>query len=668
MPENEAGVCLVRARSSDVEMIAMNSNEITELPDDTTTLPVANPQTPQESPRVEELVPQRTGNTLNSGTFAVDGLLIRQEDHDAEAPIPAMDDVVTQVMNAVVTREMGANDEYEDEVADLIDNPLPSSTGRRSRQSLRQKTVLALSLEMNLVSAVVLIFLLVFGVIVQRGSNDSTDNQSALSNANVSIPIPTITTAEAGVLGSQNQTNVLDDLPDSTLLAMERSRSPQSKAYQWLIKNMNNKSSTLQKLPKWRLIQRFALAIFYYSTRGEHWVHNNGWLDWEINECEWEQTQVKSQRVTLDPPCNDKGEIRALIFQWANKLEGTIPPEVGLLGKSLESVVLTRQLQLKGSLPTNEVGLLTRLTNLNLGVTGISGALPTELGLLRHLSKFSIVTNQFHGCLPTELGKLEYLQLFVVAEANLSGYLPNEIYQFTKLEVLAVQASPKLNTETMLQGIAASRMPKLKLLSLQNGPVEAEQPIPSELGLLTTLTMLSLIDLKLHGTIPSEFGCLLQLTSLALPGNSIVGNLPRVFSKITSLQRLDISSNRLVGTLPPDLFSTLTQLQYLLINDNDFVGLIPTEIGFMSSLKQLHLENTNLSGTIPSELLELKNLTSLVVTNTFLLGRVPDVLCGKLFQIQVKCFGQTPCLPTQVKGNTTGCQGTSLCGCDCAPC
>ena len=53
--------------------------------------------------------------------------------------------------------------------------------------------------------------------------------------------------------------------------------------------------------------------------------------------------------------------------------------------------------------------------------------------------------------------------------------------------------------------------------------------MPSELGLLTNLEVLSLANNRLTGTIPIELGALQSLTNLDLSGNSLTGNLDPIF-------------------------------------------------------------------------------------------------------------------------------------------
>ncbi|CAB9511606.1 Leucine Rich Repeat [Seminavis robusta] len=486
-------------------------------------------------------------------------------------------------------------------------------------------------------------------------------NGKQLPNQNESTRIP----ASPVEVAASAQTFLESlNLPRYTQEALANSRSPQFKAYQWLVNSINNQTFIQPDLPKWRLIQRFTMATFYYSTRGDYWVKNRGWLDWETNECSWEQI---FDGIIFSPEviCNDKGEIKALAFTHANSMEGAIPPEISLLGKSLQSIKVIWQLELRGTIPT-EFGLLTQLTQLTLAVTNIAGSIPTELGQLQSLQILHLSAIRIHGQIPSEIGRLRNLSEFAVTETDLTGSVPRKLYKLPDLQSLTIRECPGLETEYILQEVVHNAI-QLRWLSLSKQSIGTLMPIPSEIGTLTQLRFLCLENWNLHGTLPKEIGKLGKLATLMLSGSSISGTLPPILLELTNLAFLYLVSNKLEGILPPDLFSILTNLQELHINDNLFLGTIPMEVGQLSDLWTLKLQNTNLSGTLPTEILMLENLASLVVTDTSLSGSIPEELCNKLYQQETKCYGGH-CKLLPVKSNTTVCHGTSLCGCDCGPC
>ncbi|CAB9525280.1 LRR receptor-like serine threonine-protein kinase [Seminavis robusta] len=536
--------------------------------------------------------------------------------------------------------------------------PTAEPMATRAKKLWKKKLCLDLSLEAILAIAIVSIILVAF-LLAPKSRNQT---QSAKQQNGV-IPIQ----EHPGTMASITQAPISLwerlNLPEYTLRAMENPRSPQTKAYQWLSNNLNNSNNTIH-LPAWRLKQRFALSTFYYATRGDYWVKNQGWLNWDSNECTWAQFHDELYPNEA-ANCDDNGQLLSLQFGEANNLDGTIPPEISLLAESLETLVFTGNFQLKGNIPT-EVGLMTRLTGLWMSTTHLSGTLPTELGQLQSLENLLISGSELVGTLATELGNLSNLTTLGFARVNFSGSIPTEILGLSNLKVLGFGECPLLDLTSLLTGVVGN-LHNLEMLSLGKGKAGRCTSIPSEIGKLTNLATLILNDFQLNGTIPSEMGLLTKLKDLYLESNSITGTLPEGLSKMSQLKALFISANQLEGRpLEQDVLPQLTQLQWLHINDNLFSGSIATEIGLMS-LEVLELQNTNLSGTFPTEILLLDNLTRLVLMNTSLTGSIPDELCGILLAPhEMKHFGGNAyTVPTT---NLSVCYGTSLCGCTCEAC
>jgi hypothetical protein len=112
--------------------------------------------------------------------------------------------------------------------------------------------------------------------------------------------------------------DVLFSLPFDASPALFAQDTPQAQALDWLSKNTN-----LDSLSSERVIQRYALATFYYITGGSSWDRNDLWLS-QQNECVWHSTDA-SLKI-----CDDQDRLLVLVLE-SNELEGTLPPEVGLL-------------------------------------------------------------------------------------------------------------------------------------------------------------------------------------------------------------------------------------------------------------------------------------------------------------------------------------------------
>ena len=129
----------------------------------------------------------------------------------------------------------------------------------------------------------------------------------------------------------------------------------------------------------------------------------------------------------------------------------------------------------------------------------------------------------------------------------------------------------------------------------------------------------------LNGSIPSELGQLTSLTVLSLSGNELSGSIPPALGQLTSLTGLYLNSNQLSGSIPPAL-GQLTSLTGLYLYDNELSGSIPSELGQLTSLTDLRLDNNELSGSIPSALGQLTSLKYFYLHTNQLTGCIPVAL------------------------------------------
>ena len=149
--------------------------------------------------------------------------------------------------------------------------------------------------------------------------------------------------------------------------------------------------------------------------------------------------------------------------------------------------------------------------------------------------------------------------------------------------------------------------------------------IPSELGNLSDLSILSLDTNELSGTIPSELGSLSDLIGLSLESNQLTGIIPSELGNLPRLAALSLESNQLTGTIPSEL-GNLPNMESFLLDSNQLTGTIPSELGNLPILAILSLDTNELSGTIPSELGNLSLLTSLSLAQNQLTGTIPSEL------------------------------------------
>jgi Leucine-rich repeat (LRR) protein len=232
--------------------------------------------------------------------------------------------------------------------------------------------------------------------------------------------------------------------------------TPQNRAVNWLANNTN-----LDSYSDKRKIQRYTLGVLYYSTNGDSWRNNNGWLT-DANECNWSNGADGLF-------CDENGAIFELdLYDGSgNNLVGTIPIELTLLSDSVASLALGDN-SLMGTIPS-EVGLLSKLTLLSIWGNTLTDTIPSQIALLSNLSWLDLGDNSLSGTIPSQLGLLTKLTELSLWDNSLTG------------------------------------------------------TIPSELGLMSNLSYLDLSVNSLTGTIPSEVGLLTKLTGLFVYNNNFTG-------------------------------------------------------------------------------------------------------------------------------------------------
>jgi len=205
--------------------------------------------------------------------------------------------------------------------------------------------------------------------------------------------------------------DLIGEASPETAIALDDPSSPQSAAFSWLLDN----TSFAQHSPQ-IILQRFAMAVFYYSTNGDaSWTNKNGWLKLN-NECTWYNRALS--------PCNSQGKLVFLELP-GNRLSGSLPHELFLLAPSLLEIVLNDN-QLTGGVPTT-FGQLSKVQVLNLGDNKLTEPIPDELGQMNALESFSLFGNPIMGSIPASLGNLTQLSSLYLAQTSLNGTMPQAI-------------------------------------------------------------------------------------------------------------------------------------------------------------------------------------------------------------------------------------------------
>jgi len=176
-----------------------------------------------------------------------------------------------------------------------------------------------------------------------------------------------------------------------------------------------------------RLIQRYTLAVLYYSTVGELNDAGKpviGWMDdanfvTDSHECEWSSSDTPGLGVT----CDDDQRVSVIDLN-NNSLSGVLPPRE-LHGLTyLTKLDLSHNLNIKGPLPKT-LGRLSNLQLLLLGHNSLTGTIPAEYGSLVKLKEFSLVGNGLSGSVPSEVSNMKSLTNIWLNQNQLTGGMNN---------------------------------------------------------------------------------------------------------------------------------------------------------------------------------------------------------------------------------------------------
>ena len=509
--------------------------------------------------------------------------------------------------------------------------------------------------------AIVLVFSFV-GTDQDTTETAASSIQTTIDNSDVPTSAPTI--SEESIF-----LNILiDALPkfmrNHTRRAILDDTTAQHQAFQWLYGDPNVKS-----LEEWKITQRFALATFYFSTNGESWLRDRGWLDYDVDECDWfyDSERIHYELVPNDPPCGtDVNGTNYGVYEniWLEGIgvNGTLPLELFSLTslKTLSTSAIAYNVimdeetgfpsedfgsspyGLFGPIPT-EIGMLSNLERLYLNENKLSSSIPSEIGRLTKLVVFDLNFNEgISGQLPTELGLLTHLQELDFVHTDISGPIfTDSLMRLTNLHHL------HLNDNSFTGSITTELLnfPNLTQLGLDNNHITGA--LPTELGLLTHLQMLYLKGNMISGSIPSEIGSCTDLIIIEAGENDLTGSLPQEVAALAKTGFFRLQSNALTGTIPTEI-GLHSDLYWLDLSNNDLSGTIPNEMQNQNSLHLLFLENNpKLSGIIPENMTTADFVYRLKLEETGISGTVPEHLCRLGERMEFTC---NPSL---------------ICGCDC---
>jgi hypothetical protein len=227
-------------------------------------------------------------------------------------------------------------------------------------------------------------------------------------NKNDSATAPEIIDDALQNLDARKILPILATLSDPALIAKDG--TPQNKAAKWILDDV----AQMDAEPDESYVQRYILAVLYYTTHGDtRWQKQLNFLQ-PINTCDWNQPDDGNSDLILGAQCDDDDTIFHLRIS-NNGLHGAVPVEIQHL---------------------------TALQTLELSDGMMGGRIPREIGNLSNLRYLSLRGNDFFGDrfpkeIPVGLSKLEYL--YLNNNRRLGGHFPTEFGDIPTLHTIHIE-------------------------------------------------------------------------------------------------------------------------------------------------------------------------------------------------------------------------------------
>lgn len=287
------------------------------------------------------------------------------------------------------------------------------------------------------------------------------------------------------------------------------------------------------------LVERYVLAVLYYSTGGpETWTESYSFLS-SRNICQWNNDhEIATDIIGSDATTETNPDASGERSEYTAVKKGVFCEDGSLF-----------------------------VTSIGIPENSLQGEVPWELSLLEYLSQINFDSNSFQGPLPTELGRLSRLEALWFKNNDLTGRLPSEFSNATELASIDIEGN------------------------------SISSVLPPEWGSLSNLFYLSLRQNDITGSLPSDWRKLNRLKTLDLEGNQLRGVIPAEYGELTALVSLYLESNQLGGLLPSS-FGKLTNLVHYFVDDNIFSGTVPTEYSNLVNLEYFWFNGNSLTGSV----------------------------------------------------------------------
>jgi len=603
------------------------------------------------------LQPQGGTNTVTTCDSVTGETRVDESPRDVDNRIRQVTPSTTEteeMPRAVLVVEDDIPEGVDMEYAEQVDLGMQQKKHTQRREARRRLNIILLGA--SGIGLIIIVSVIIAALMLQQNSSSQREDTSSSAASSSS-------TTTASVVPSQPPSPPHDPTEQSSLLFLKEllpketwdiiqqgnPSAPQYQAYEWLKEYPDG----LSQIPDWHIVQKFALATFFYAFGGTTWpeLTQDRWLRYDRHECDWFSASfLQADVFGWDPTptaagdqtpnvtvCNADFRYTILSLNSLYALDAVtgdytgipaiLPPEMALL-TSLETMAVESSIlfsPLSDILVPTILVRLPNLTTIELPYCTLTGTIPSDLGLLTELENLNLAFNSLEGIIPSEIAKLEHLEhLNLNFNEGISGSLPK---LSTTLKVLKIRG-------LSLTGTLPTELGTLEhLLQLDASFNNFHGSLPREIAEMEQLQELQLnLNSDMSGTLPFEiFDKMTNLKVLGVRRTSISGSIPPEIGQLSMLEDIRFSENWMTGALPISDMANLSNLKYWGASFNFFTGSISSSIGLLTNLEELWLEKSMLSGCIPTELGLLVSLSSLGLNN----DRVDEGPCERTTNLTV---------------------------------
>lgn len=240
----------------------------------------------------------------------------------------------------------------------------------------------------------------------------------------------------------------------------ENPASPQSLALDW-ITNHDSMMICPNDANTCHTIQRYVLAVFYFSTQGYQWTSCSAPRDYDCEE-EISNANSNCDRVVTRHFSNERiGSLDA--NAWLTPAHECTWGGVACHGESASP------------------DLAYCMDQIDFEANNLAGIIPDELGSLDEMRYLYLEDGSISSTIPSKIGNIENLEVLNLSKNMISGTIPDEIFGLTKLAQLELDNNELTGTLSAHVGNLGS----LNLLQLENNLLEGE--ISGNVGNLVNL-------------------------------------------------------------------------------------------------------------------------------------------------------------------------------------